>query len=124
MAGIPAYTTEAEATAVIISQCGDPNAKLENLIDKIADAHDMQRLPSTAWAHVGDIVLFESASGQAVGVVGFKGSHAHIVGTSGLHYVPLSACKCAWALDRGKDYVVHPSFVGTHYQVIKGDNHE
>ena len=85
------YNTRAGALRAVL-----PDGGFEQLVDRVTAEHQMPELRSTRLAQRGDLVLFDSQDGPALGIVGFSGLHALSTAPQGIKEVPLGAWRRAW----------------------------
>lgn len=85
------YEDAAGAAEVIAAATGGKG--LDALIGQICAAHDMPEIaPAFAWR--GDVALFDSDLGPAVGII--AGSEAAYLGPEGLTMIPVEQLRKAW----------------------------
>ena len=85
------YTSRFGATSVVLREAGG----FENLVERLAARHDMKEVPPKR-AQRGDLVLFDSQDGPALGQVHLDGVHVFSAAPDGLALVPLALCRRAW----------------------------
>ena len=88
------YTDEATAQAAMQRIAG--GATIEDVAVYVTHKEGLAELPNVRFAQRGDIVLFDSAIGPALGLVYLDGVHAVFVGEAGLRKMAVLDCRRAW----------------------------
>jgi hypothetical protein len=97
------YDSLTSAVRAMREFVGDQNADIHTLVEIVAEniaaKHSIDEVDLMK-AQRGDVVLFDSPMGKALGIVGLRGTHVHTTGSDGLIEVPLRKCLRAWRIPK------------------------
>lgn len=87
------YSSLAGAVVKMAEITGRPRATVEDIAEHLAPGPERK---SALFAQRGDIVLFDSEEGAALGMVWLNGIDCLFVAHSGLNKIGLTQCRRAW----------------------------
>jgi|SRR5271165_798644 len=95
--GICGTYSSPETAAAAIRKLTGKGETLEDAVVHICGAHDFAEIP-VKMAHRGDVVLFDTPWGQAIGVVHLNGIDAAVTGPEGLRRLRTLHARRAWRI--------------------------